>query len=164
MTVRELHWKVAGQDLDVRIEDGQDHGTIQVGGRSLPFRIVERHSHGGTIEIDGRNSAYFVHHERNECTVWLRGHTYHLARVPKGTLLQPVADGSEREITALMPGTILRIEVALGDVVVAKQTLIVMESMKMENAIAAPKAGRVVQIHCEVSSVVDAGQVLLTLD
>ena len=67
------------------------------------------------------------------------------------------------EITALMPGKILRIEVKVGDTVAEKQTVAIMESMKMESALHAPKAGRVAAIHCQPGQVVEMGELLIVI-
>ncbi len=45
-----------------------------------------------------------------------------------------------------MPGTVLAVRVQVGDVVTAGQTLVVVEAMKMEHAIKAPTAGRVMRV------------------
>ena len=68
------------------------------------------------------------------------------------------------DITALMPGKILRIDVAVGDTVTEKQTLAVMESMKMETSLLAPKSGRVAAIHCRAGQVVEMGESLIVIE
>ena len=53
----------------------------------------------------------------------------------------PVALSAGEPVNAPMPGNILRIDVKEGDKVKAGQTLLILEAMKMENEIAAPKDG-----------------------
>src|SRR4051812_11713777 len=48
-----------------------------------------------------------------------------------------------RKVTAPMPGRIVKVLVRVGDEVSVKQPLLVIEAMKMENELGAPKAGRV---------------------
>jgi glutaconyl-CoA decarboxylase len=62
-----------------------------------------------------------------------------------------------------MPGTILDIKVKPGDAVTAGQVLLILEAMKMENEILAPKAETVNQIVSSKGSSVNAGDVLLTI-
>jgi glutaconyl-CoA decarboxylase len=62
-----------------------------------------------------------------------------------------------------MPGTILKINVNAGDVVKAGQVLVVLEAMKMENDIPAPRDGRVAQVLVSKGSTVDTGAPLVTL-
>ena len=61
-----------------------------------------------------------------------------------------------------MPGKLLRLEVSLGDNVIARQP--VMESMKMETALYAPKADRVADIRCEPGQTLDMGQVIPVIE
>ena len=61
------------------------------------------------------------------------------------------------------PGNILRLEVKAGDQVIANQTLLVMEAMKMESEVKAPAAGTVVDLHVSDGDTVQAGTPLLSL-
>ena len=62
-----------------------------------------------------------------------------------------------------MPGVILKVLVKAGDAVKEGDTLAILEAMKMENEIAAPKAGTVAQIVCKVGDKVDTGAALVVL-
>ena len=67
----------------------------------------------------------------------------------------PVALSAGEPVNAPMPGNILRIDVKEGDKVKAGQTLLILEAMKMENEIAAPKDGTVGQITTSKGAVVE---------
>jgi biotin carboxyl carrier protein len=62
-----------------------------------------------------------------------------------------------------MPGIVLRINVAVGDSVAAKDELLVLEAMKMEHRITAPVAGTVATIHVAAGDNVAAGTPLIVL-
>ena len=62
-----------------------------------------------------------------------------------------------------MPGNILKINVTVGQKVNEGDTLLVLEAMKMENEIAAPKAGTVAQIIVSKGAVVETGAPLVVL-
>lgn len=164
MTGRELHWNIDGHDVAVRIEESFGHGTFHLGDRSFRFRILERNSQGGWIEIDGKPHQFYVLRERDSYTVWFNGRTYRLARIEKGRIAQAAAAAGRGEIMALMPGKILRIEVAVGDTVTEKQAVVIVESMKMETALHAPKTGRVTSIHCLPGQVVEMGELLMVIE
>lgn len=66
-------------------------------------------------------------------------------------------------VTAPMPGTILNVNVSVGDVVKRGQVLLILEAMKMENEIVAPVDGRVASINVDKGKSVNAGDVLVTL-
>ena len=66
-------------------------------------------------------------------------------------------------VNSPMPGNILRIDVAKGDTVKAGQVLVILEAMKMENEIVAPKDGTVAQVVTSKGAVVDTGSPLIVL-
>lgn len=66
-------------------------------------------------------------------------------------------------IAAPMPGNILRIDVKQGDTVKEGQILVILEAMKMENEIVAPKDGTVAQVVTSKGAVVDTGSPLVII-
>ena len=67
-------------------------------------------------------------------------------------------------VLAPMPGRIVRVLVAAGDEVAERQELVVVEAMKMENAVVAPKAGRVTEVAVHEGATVRTGQTLVTVE
>jgi biotin carboxyl carrier protein len=67
-------------------------------------------------------------------------------------------------LTAAMPGKIVRVLVAAGDAVVAGQGVLVIEAMKMQNELKAPRDGRVAAIEVRENDSVNAGAKLLTIE
>lgn len=57
------------------------------------------------------------------------------------------ANTSSAKISAPIPGTVLTIDVKVGDIIKVGDRLLVLEAMKMENNIASEKAGTVTAIH-----------------
>jgi pyruvate carboxylase subunit B len=66
-------------------------------------------------------------------------------------------------VVAPMPGLIVRVTVAPGDVVQAGQGLVVMEAMKMENELRASAAGTVKAVHASPGKAVEKGTILVEL-
>ena len=75
----------------------------------------------------------------------------------------PVNLAAGETVAAPMPGNILRVEVNQGDTVKAGQLLVVLEAMKMENEIVAPKDGTVAQVVTSKGAVVDTGSPLVII-
>jgi biotin carboxyl carrier protein len=73
------------------------------------------------------------------------------------------ADGPQR-VVAPMPGKVVRVLVAPGDRVAARQGLVVVEAMKMENELRAARDGRVVSVAVAEGQSVDAGAVLAVVE
>ena len=67
-------------------------------------------------------------------------------------------------ISAHITGTVWKIETALGASVEVGDTVVILESMKMEMPVEAEVAGRVAQICCTEGQAVQEGQVLIVLD
>lgn len=75
----------------------------------------------------------------------------------------PVNLAEGETVSAPMPGNILRVEVKQGDTVKSGQLLVILEAMKMENEIVAPKDGTVAQVVTSKGAVVDTGSPLVVI-
>ena len=85
------------------------------------------------------------------------------APAPAAAPAAPAATAAGEPVNSPMPGTILRVEVAQGDAVKEGQLLLVLEAMKMENEILAPKDGTVAQIVAPKGTTVETGSPLIVL-
>jgi biotin carboxyl carrier protein len=63
-----------------------------------------------------------------------------------------------------MPGRVVRVLVARGEAVAARQPVVVVEAMKMENELRSPKAGRVKDVAVEAGTSVEAGRALVVIE
>ena len=63
-----------------------------------------------------------------------------------------------------MPGRVVNVLVAVGDEVKADQGIIVVEAMKMENEVKAPKAGKVVEVKVAAGQAVEKGQLMIVIE
>ena len=70
----------------------------------------------------------------------------------------------ESTVTAPMPGTVIRLEVAAGDAVRARQPLVVLEAMKMEIPVHSPFEGTVKTVHVAEGDRVAGGTLLVELE
>jgi biotin carboxyl carrier protein len=72
------------------------------------------------------------------------------------------ATGPQR-VVAPMPGKVVRVLVGPGEAVRARQPLVVVEAMKMENELRAGRDGTVAEIHAREGTSVDAGALLIVI-
>ena len=129
---------------------------------SIPDISVCRDEQPGRIivELDGVTS--FAHVVRSNDKWWIhfQGRIYVTNMHEPGSKNSSLSEGS---LSAPMPGTILDVLVKSGQRVRQGQTLLVMEAMKMEHRIQAPKAGEVIAVHFETGDRVDMGANLVEI-
>ena len=73
------------------------------------------------------------------------------------------AHGGPTEVRAIIPGRVVSVSVAPGDEVVADQQLLVVEAMKMQNELRAPRAGTVTSLAVGEGRTIEVGDMLLVL-
>ncbi|MBX3689618.1 biotin carboxylase N-terminal domain-containing protein [Dokdonella sp.] len=76
----------------------------------------------------------------------------------------PAASGSGDRVLAPMPGRIVLVKAAAGDEVTEGDELLVMEAMKMELSLKAPRAGKIAEMQATAGDFVDADAVLVRLE
>jgi len=152
--------------LSIRI-DGP-HVSAEVDGRSYELEVRERDGLGylilhGTKVYDCR-----VEPTGELTTVHLRQNSYPIRVVDPKRLRSAQSGGrhdhGSAEIVAPMPGKIIRVLVRTGEEVVAGNGILIVEAMKMQNELKAPKGGTVVAIHAEAGATVNAGDVLAVIE
>ena len=85
------------------------------------------------------------------------------APAPAAALAAPTAVAAGEVVAAPMPGNILKVNCSQGQAVKAGDILVVLEAMKMENEILAPRDGTVAQVVTTKGAVVDTGAPLVVL-
>ena len=93
--------------------------------------------------------------------VSIGGHTYEIKRHQPGASAS--AKGGSGESRAPMPGQIVEVTVAAGDVVEAGQKLLVLEAMKMQQTVSAGIAGTVMSVAVSVGEQVSEGQTMVLI-
>jgi len=159
----------------------------EVDGLEFPVEILDEHHvrfGGEVLEVDlaavsseplyslivnGESFEGYVYPDEDGWQVLLLGQFYHvhvederekrLSTVIKGG----VSSEGEFVLKAPMPGLIVSVPVAEGQVVEIGQTLVILESMKMQNELKAPYAGKVRRLRIKAGESVEQKQILLNL-
>jgi biotin carboxyl carrier protein len=129
-----------------RLSDGR-RSVILPSGRQLTGRAVAR--------PDGRVEA------------WIGARRMHLELADPLRAIaaeSAQAPGGATEVRAQIPGRVVEIRVAPGDVVAAGATLLVLEAMKMQNEIRSDSQARVETVECAAGQTVEAGALLIRLE
>jgi acetyl/propionyl-CoA carboxylase alpha subunit len=148
-----------GSDIEVSYRLNGSALTASVDGQDLP-ELLLRAATPDRVDLDvgGVRRIIAVHQAGDVCYVDSSLGSTVLARVPRfpergshtvpGSLLAP------------MPGTVVRLGAANGDLVGAGAAIVVLEAMKMEHTISAPYAGIVTDLAVTVGETVEVGTVL----
>jgi pyruvate carboxylase subunit B len=112
-----------------------------------------------TINLNGKS--YSVKVDGNQAVVNGKPYTFDAkAGIADTTPAAPVSSGEGKPVSTPLPGIIIRIEKKVGDAVKAGETIMVIESMKMETPLNASSAGRVQAIKVQPQQQVQAGTVV----
>jgi 3-methylcrotonyl-CoA carboxylase alpha subunit len=101
--------------------------------------------------------------DRGRTWVFLDGRTYVIESETRDAADRVHVTDDQVALSAPMPATVLAIKVAPGQEVAAGDLLVLLEAMKMEVPIKAPRAGRVKSIACREGELVQPGTPLLEL-
>jgi len=115
--------------------------------------------HEVVVEVDGKRLAVSVPDSLLPTSARI-----HKPLAPVRSKTTHTGGGSGSDVSSPMQATVIKVDVAPGDSVVKGQTVVVLEAMKMEQAIAAPRDGVVAKVSAEVGTTVKAGFVLLSLE
>jgi biotin carboxyl carrier protein len=115
------------------------------------------------------DKAYAISIEGNaaEVQVTVAGHLYQVALEDERERAAHDAERTRRsgggDLKSVMPGVVVKLLVAAGDVVTKGMPLLILEAMKMQNEIAAPSDGKIVALHVREGQAVASGAKLVTL-
>ena len=150
---------IAAACKDGNVDKGVDFllgkGTVSVNKTAGKPAAVSSDSNEYTVTVNGKK--YAVAFNGDKATV--NGQAYDFD-VKAGIEHAHAAAGSGEEVTAGVPGNVLRIEASEGDSVNEGDVILVLEAMKMEIEIKAPKAGTVQSILVTQGEKVVTGQAL----
>ena len=170
---RSMRYIRAGASHTVRVRAGGDaRYALSVDDQPYPApdaAVSATLGEGGrlTLACGDQRETFYVARRGYETLVWRRGQVYMLER-SRPLDVDVAAHSAEatpgaQTLTAPMAGTIIKVNVREGDLVEARQTLVVLGAMKMEHAISAPHAGKVRRVAHAAGDVVQGGATLVEL-
>lgn len=138
----------------------------RVGDMTLSLLVTPE---GGPLPVRSVDAALATQRTAGDFDVHVAGRTIPVqVRQAGGFGRQKQAGGATgtgpQRIVAPMPGKIVRVLVKAGDEVKARQGLVVVEAMKMENELRAARDGRVREVSVNEGQSVDAGATLLVVE
>ncbi len=137
-------------------EDGKAGYTVTV--NSTPYSVLIE---GNTAIVNGIRYSVDVREGMSSAVLQASQPQAQPSGAHQSPAAVTAAEGNN--VTAPMPGSIVRISVRQGDTVRSGDTLVVMEAMKMETDIKSPTDGTVTSIEVSQGDTVTAGQVILRI-
>ena len=138
--------------------------SMQLDGSSVnpPDISISRADQTGQLKVEISGASHLAHVAKVGDDWWIHmdGRT-HVVRMHESGSSE--AESVQGGMSAPMPGTILEILVKQGQRVREGQTLLVIEAMKMEHRIQAPRAGEVTRLHYSVGDRVGMGTTLVEI-
>ena len=163
-----LEIRIAGSRRRVELRREGDRYLGRAGERTVEAEVLERGPSSLLIRLgdrtfdvtcDSRGSRHFLDFGSHQVAV---------------EILDPLRDGSDSgpggeapgktEVRAAMPGKVVSVKVRIGDQVDRGQGLIVLEAMKMENEVPAPRTGTITAVTVEAGQTVETGTLLATVE
>lgn len=141
--------------------------TITVNGRPFKVEVAD----DGSVLVDGIAYEAVLEGETATVggelhTVQVSGLTLAVASAPsaRAPVVPPVAEAGAGAVLAIMPGKIIHVLVEPGQQIEEGAPVCVLEAMKMENELRAPKAGRVRAVHIRSGDDVQKDQTLIEIE
>src|SRR5687768_11538665 len=162
--------KLGEQSYTVEIEEtGKSVYRVSVDGSEF---LVDGKKTGRTnysLIVDNRSFEIEVDHTEDEYRVLVDGRNYHInlvdeRRVRVGAAQSGLEFQGRQKVSVPMPGKVIAVLVAAGDIVEKGQGLVIVEAMKMENEVRSPINGEVKEIKVAPGQTVEGGAVLLIVE
>lgn len=148
------NYRWEGQAITVENHDSATPITVTECGKDI--YLIEQGAHVSKVVGVKTATGIWVHWE---------GHHYFFERIkPERRRRGSGAHAAGADITAPMPGKILKLAVMPGDTVSKGDLLCILEAMKMEHRLIAPRDGTVSEVLVKEGDVVDAGKRLVDLE
>jgi biotin carboxyl carrier protein len=144
-----------------------DEVEAEVNGKMLNLRLVQIDDHICLIDFQGmRRTAHYASDKKN-IYVAIAGNTFVFEKPDLGrqSFAGDTAASGENidEVKAPMPGKILKMLVKPGEKISQNQSLFILEAMKMENDVKAPRDGVVGEVLKNVGDLVAVGDAIIKL-
>jgi glutaconyl-CoA/methylmalonyl-CoA decarboxylase subunit gamma len=133
-----------------------------INGNDYVVHIRDIEENIAEVDVNGTHYEVVVHNEI-KTTKTPRLVRKPIEKFPGEGQIKKKATTGKHEVTAPLPGTILKLNISVGDIVSEGQNLLVMEAMKMENQIQTSRGGEVVSIKVKVGDAVQQDDVLLEI-
>jgi 3-methylcrotonyl-CoA carboxylase alpha subunit len=155
---------VDGQSHTIEIVGRRPHLVVRIDGREHEVSSTGTHQDGRqAIEIAGTPLHFTRAHSGDVQIVRLNGRTFDTAIVDPRSENEG-AGGGQDHIRAPMPGSVVSVHKQQGEDVRRGETIVTIESMKLQTALASPRDGRIAALLRREGETFDKDEVIVRLE
>ena len=156
-------FRVNSQDYEVTPVKRGEVNAIDIDGRLVSVIANQAHNTRQTFTIDGKTHDVYVARNGDDVYVQLNGEQWHFQAINP---IDAAGGGSAsgNTVAAPMPGVVVSLNVVVGEDVSEGQTLLTIESMKLQTAITADRAGKIAEIYFQEAETFDKGVELVRFE
>ena len=159
----ELRFRVGARTVELVVSERDGRTVVCVDGRDVVVEDSAFDERSATVTIGGKRHRVLFDTERGHVFAAHGGQAWEF--IPGEDAAADQAGGAfDPLITSPMPGKVLQVLVAVGDVVEADDALLLLEAMKMEMTVRATHRCRVVSVRVEAAAMVGPGDTLVELE
>jgi biotin carboxyl carrier protein len=148
--------------------NGEVAYRVRLDGREITLSCVPLNHRALSLILNGESFEVQCEPTAESLQIALHGEMYEcIVSNPRSLRARKktgLTDSGEQELTAAMPGKVVRIIVAPGDQIRAGQGILVIEAMKMQNEVRSPKDGQLKKLVVRQGANVVAGEVLAIIE
>jgi len=159
----ELQFRVGSRNVEMIVTEHDGRTTVTVDGRHIVLDDVAFDDRSVTLTIDGVRRRVLVDSERGHVYAATGGHSFAFIPSEEAAADQDAARFTP-EITSPMPGKVVGVLVAPGDIVEPEAALLLLEAMKMETTVRATHRACVIEVRVTTGAMVGPGDILLMLE
>ncbi len=164
----ELEFNIIQKHYSISVRQKNENYQVKIGTQLLEMEVIHITPNCIMLTDEIGTQRIYIAATKQRTYVHINGHQYvieHLVEKEKTSYREDDhLISADTGICAPMPGKILKILVQENQQVEPKQNLVIIEAMKMEHNIRAPKQGVVERINFKEGDLIDTGQEILEID
>jgi acetyl/propionyl-CoA carboxylase alpha subunit len=158
-------FRIGDTEISVELSRAREGYRLHIGGQAIPVNLGTGADGHHWLTVNGETLEVVVAVRGDDVFIHLEGEAHQLTyEHPLDRLAHQAGGAASDVIRAPMPGSLVSVSVKVGEAVTKGQTLLVMESMKMETTIVSPRDGVVAELHQAMDQTFDRDALLVTLE
>jgi len=143
--------------------------TITIGDKKYNVDVIHSEHSLYSLLLNGKSYEVDLDPKDGVCNILVKGEHYSISIINEKkkalwTKAKELVSEGKQSILTEMPGKVVKILAEKGQQVKRNQGLIVVEAMKMENELKAPKDGKVIEINVKEGETVEGGTTLIVIE